>query len=403
MPQNRHLKVMSADTEDLPQAAPEFCGPQAVREKAAELARTLRWLPNSPASRIFAERCSLVARAFRPIFAALDAPPPKVPIADDFRWLYDNGRLLSTEVHSTARTLVSRGKTPHVRTLLDVIMPRSLALAEGFLEAVSYEFSEQAFTSFVEEFQRSTVLKVSELWTLVSAVKLILLEQIATRSKGLLHNPGADSTGVAICVRSLRKVGEAPWRDVLEPLMVIDQILRQDPEDCYSGMDRESRDLYRKKLTNIADHSDFSEPEVAREALALAESARLRRHPDPRTHRRESQVGFYLIDKGVSLLHRKVGFRPPLVQKIQGWLRRNPDELYLVGIEILTLVIIAAAVLFLTDSSTSPELILFSMLMLLLTSSESAVQLINHWSSSPQQSCFSPTPPLHRSSFCFPC
>jgi hypothetical protein len=378
MPQNRHLEVIHADTGNLPEARQEPRGPQAVREKAEELARTLRWLPNSPASRTFAERCSLVAHAFKPILAALDVLPPKVPISDDFRWLYDNSRLLSTEVHSTARTLISRGKTPHVRTSLDAVMPRSLALAEGFLEAAAYDFSEQAFTSFVEEFQRTTVLKVSELWTLVSAVKLILLEQIATRSKGLLQDPGADSTGVAICVRSLRKVGEAPWRDVLEPLMVIDQILRQDPADCYSGMDRESRDLYRKKLTNIADHSDYSETEVAREALALAEAARLRQHPDVRTHQRESQVGFYLVDKGVSLLHRKVGFRPPLVQKIQGWWRRNPDELYLVGIEILTLVIIAAALLFLTDSSTSPELILFSMLLLLLTSSESAVQWMNH-------------------------
>jgi cyclic beta-1,2-glucan synthetase len=378
MPQNRHLEVINADTGGLPEARHQPHSPEALREKAEELARTLRWLPNSPASRTFAHRCSAMTSAFKPILAALEVPPQKGPISDDFRWLYDNSRLLSTEVRGTARSLASRSKAPHVRTPLDAVTPRSLALAEGFLDAVACEFSEQAFISFVEEFQRTTPLKVSELWTMVSAVNLVLLEQIAVRSKRLLHDPVAESPAVGTCVRSLRKIGETPWRDVLEPLMLIDQVLRRDPADCYSQMDRESRDLYRKKLTNIADHSDFSEPEVAREAIALAESARLRRHPDVRTHQRESQVGFYLVDKGVSLLHRRVGFRPPLAQKIQGWLRRNPDELYLVGIEILTLVIIAVALLFLTDSSTSPELILLSMLLLLLTSSESAVQLMNH-------------------------
>ena len=377
MPQNSHLEIVNADGR-LAVASSQARDPREMRDRAQELAQGLRWLPNSPASRTFVERSAAVARTFRPILTALDGPPPKIPVSDDFRWLYDNGRLLATELEDTARALAARGKTPHVRTPPDAVLPRSLALAEAFLEAVGYEFTEQAFTAFVEEFQHTTVLKVKELWTLVAAIKLVLLEQIAARGTRLVRDPGNPSPGVAACVRSLRKVGEAPWRDVLEPLMVIDQILRQDSEDCYSEMDRESRDLYRKKLINIADHSDFSELEVAREAVALAQAARPHPHADPRTQRRESQVGYYLVDRGAAVLHRKVGFHPPLLQKIQGWMRRNPDELYLVGIEILMLVIIAVALLFLTDSSTSPELILFTMALLLLTSSESAVQLMNH-------------------------
>jgi len=67
-----------------------------------------------------------------------------------------------------------------------------------------------------------------------------------------------------------------------------------------------------------------------------------------------------------------------LIQKIQGWALRYPDEFFLSGIEILTLAIMAVAVLFLTNSSSSPSLVLFSVLILLLTSSESAVQVMNY-------------------------
>lgn len=378
MAHNRYPEILSAEAEELPEPGHAPDNPRVVREKAEELARTLGWLPNTPSSRTFAERNSALTRAFKPILAALEARPPKAPISDDFRWLYDNDRLLYSELRGTAKTLNSRKKTPHVRTQKNEVMPRALALAEGFLDAVGAEFSEPEFTLFVETFQRTTVLKLHELWTLVAALKLVLLEQIAARGKRLLGDPANGSQGVAVCIRSLRDIGQTSWKDVLEPLMLVDQILRRDPADAYSRMDRESRDLYRRKVSNIADHSDFTEMEVATEALTQAQEARQRTYADPRTAQRESHVGYYLVDKGISLLHHKAGFRPPVGQKIQGWLRRHPDEFYLVGIEILTLAIVTAAVLFLTGSSSSPALIVFSMLILLLTSSQSAVQLMNY-------------------------
>src|ERR1700758_335303 len=377
MPQNTHLENISAETDSLPEPGYEAHNPQVLCQKAEQLARTLTWLPNTLSSRTFAERTSALTHALRPIFTALEAPPPKLPISNDFRWLYDNGRLLYTELRNT-RLLDSRAKTPHVRTLKGEVMPRALALAEGFLDAVCYEFSEQEFTLFFEAFQRATVLKLQELWTLVSALKLVLLEQIAARGKRLLGDPTDDSQGVAVCVRGLRDIGQTTWRDVLETLTVLDQVLREDPADCYSRMDRDSRDLYRKKVSDIADHSDCTELEVAREASALAQQASYRTYVDPRTALRESHVGYYLVDKGLPLLHRKVGFRPPIGQKIQGFLLRHPDEFFLLGILILTFAIMVAAVLFLTDPSSSPTLVLFAVLILLLPSSQSAVQLMNY-------------------------
>ncbi len=382
MPQNTHLETVSAEAGRLPEPAHAVRNPELIHERAAELARTLTWLPNCPSSHTFAHRTRVLAHDFEPILTALDRPAPRSPISDDFRWLYDSGRLLYTDLQNTIGTLKPQTKIAHVRAPNGETVPRVLALAERFLEVVSYEFSEQEFALFVEVFQRTTALQLHELWSLVPALKLVLLGQIAARGRGLLSNPNDDSSGVSTPIRSLRDIGQTTWKDVLEPLMVIDQVLRQDPADAYGRMDFESRDLYRNRIANIAKHSDYSELETAKAAVALAEEASRGTYEEARVALRESHVGYYIVDKGTSLLHQKVRFRPPFGQKIQALVRKHPDEFFLTGIHLLALAIMSTAVVILTDPYNSPALILLSMLILFLPSSQSAVQLMNYLVSS---------------------
>ncbi len=89
-------------------------------------------------------------------------------------------------------------------------------------------------------------------------------------------------------------------------------------------------------------------------------------------------IGYYLLAEGAASLHGRVGFQPPLGQRIGSLLRRHPDEFYLPATEVLTLALMSAIVLLLTNTYTSLELILFSMLVLLLPCSQSAIQLVNY-------------------------
>ena len=216
-----------------------------------------------------------------------------------------------------------------------------------------------------------------ELWALVPALKMVLLEEIAARGSKVPDDPGG-SYGVGICVRSLRDIGHTSWKELLEPMVLFDRILRQDPAGAYGRMDFDSRDLYRTEIANIAEHSDLSEGEVAAAALALARAAHQETHTSPRVAARLGHVGYYLLAEGAPALHRKVGFSPPLGQWITSFLQRHPNEFYLPGTEVLTLAIMSAIVLLLTNTYTSPALILFSMVMLLLPCSQSAIQLVNY-------------------------
>ena len=376
---NIHVEIASTEEERVLMSMPESHNPQTLHQKAEALARDLKWLPNTPSSHVFAQRTQAVTRAFEPIFAALRVPP-SAPVSDDYRWLYDNDRLIYTGLYMELQNPTTRkiaGKTPHVRDGQGEVVPRALALAEGFLEAVSYQFSEQEFALFVEVFQRTTVMQMRELRLLPAALTLVLLEKIAAQGEEFVHNPQA-SLGIGVCMRSLRDLAQATWKEILEPLIAMDQVLRRDPAGAYAQMDYESRDLYRKRISRMASRSDFSETDVAAQAVALAEQAT--RHPsiNPRVALKQSHVGYYVVDKGAPVLAERVGYHPRFLVRIQEWMRRHPDEFFLLGIEVLTLAIASAAVFLLTDPSSSLAFIAFAMLLLLLPSSQAAVQAMNH-------------------------
>ncbi len=378
MPRNTHFEIVSADQEQLPESHASPRDTQILQNKASHLAESLGWLPNIPSSGVFPERSAAVTRAFGPVFSALKHAPRKSAVNEDFRWLCDGERLIDTELQNTVSVLGSRADIPHVRTAEGAVTPRTLALAEGYLEAVSCEFNEQEFVAYVEAFQETAVLQSLELRMLVPAMKLVLLEQIGRLGRRVIGDPAEPVQNLGNCIRSLQEVGHTHWKDILESLIVIDRILRKDPAGTYPQMDAESREFYRKKLSKIAEHSDFPEVRVAERAVALAQDASRRKYSNPRIAARESHVGYYLVDKGSRLLEREVGYHAPLWPRTQRLLKDHPDEFYLVGIAIVTLAITSAAVLFLTDSHSSLGIILLSLLILLLPSSQSAVQLMQY-------------------------
>jgi len=346
----------------------------SLRSRAREFARSLPWLPGQSMNRPFWGRCRALRRAFKPLLVALDAPAPPA-VSNDFRALYDNVRLLDTELEVVQDAFRPARKTPLVAVNVGVI-PRVAALAEDLLSAVEYRFAEPAVTAYLQGFQESTVLKLVELQLFASVLKLILLEKIAERGLLLLQDSD-QSCGMDDLVHSLRDVTYAGWRSILEPLIAFDHTLRQDPAGAYAGMDYESREFYRKKLVNIADHSDCSEMEVASAALDLARQAQKHPDPDPRVTLRRSHIGCYLVAEGSTFLEQRVGFRPPITQRVHAFLRVHPEELHLPGIALLTSALILGVVLILTEPHSSLGLILFATLAVLLPCSQSAVQIVN--------------------------
>jgi cyclic beta-1,2-glucan synthetase len=377
MPQDPQIESLEAAAERVPADAQDFAHDVVqLQHSGEELSKLLAWNPSVHTSHFFSVRWNAMSSVLRPTLEKISKKEREESDPDDLHWMRDNQYLLWSELWNTRNAFKLHKVSPHVRTPSGSTIPRSAAVAEAYLHAVKFNFDEKSFIAYLGGFQKSSPLKFRELWALLPAMELVLLEQVAIRARKFLRT--GEPVSVGVCIRSLREINQLHWKEVLEPQIAFDQVLRQDPAGAYARMDFESRNLYREKIVKIAARSDFTEMEVALEALELARRAEDQSSDDTRLLARESHIGYYLVGEGAAQLCERVRFRPSLIQRVRTFLRSHPDEFYLPGIEVLTFAIMSAIVLVLTSTVTSPGLILFAMLVLLLPSSQSAVQLMNY-------------------------
>src|SRR5690606_18647907 len=92
----------------------------------------------------------------------------------------------------------------------------------------------------------------------------------------------------------LRFIGKTDWREFVETLSSVNQVLRQDVTGTYQKMNFATRDRYRHEVEAIAKGTLLSETEVAQKALEIAQNYIV---PEGEDNRRK-HIGYYLIDKG---------------------------------------------------------------------------------------------------------
>src|SRR5271169_441965 len=348
--------------------------PETLRSTAHELAKALAWMPSVRSSKTFTSRCRALADGLgRALRLARDATMRSTGL----HLLRESSALLEGCFSDVYDSLCRLRKVPHVRAPNEAVIPRVLAMAGEYVKTTHFSCDEITFALYVDAFQEVTTLNLTELWTLIAAVKLVLLERLVELSRV----PQLSTDGqrrVAVCLESLRRINQISWRQVVEPLIAFDRFLLQDPVGAYARMEPTSRDLYRNEVANIAEYSDMSEEEVARAALELAQSARQSQHRDRRLAERLSHVGYYLVAEGADALRQKAGFRSPVRQWLQRFAKAHPDELYLPSIALLTTVIAASVINLSEFDYWSFGTYVFMLLALALPCSEAAVQIVNY-------------------------
>jgi cyclic beta-1,2-glucan synthetase len=166
------------------------------------------------------------------------------------------------------------------------------AVARLILDAVDGVFSGPTLHAFMQAVQAREPLNVDELWFVGTFLKFALLELILGRGTGGAppSRKVPEFLEALAHIKSLRTVSNTDWVYLIEPLIVFDALLRQDPANAFEQMDFESRELYRKRIAFVARRSDCSESQVAQIALELAREGETRIRESahssaPRTHR----------------------------------------------------------------------------------------------------------------------
>ena len=359
-----------------PVATFEIASIRAAARDAAQ-AWEVQHHPQGPSG--LATQFQSAREAVTALYARLESSPPRAdkdPLLD----LRENERLLRSAVPSATSSLKVLERLPRVLVPNQGDTLRIGAAAVTYCATTRFAWDAEALKVYLHELQIAEPLRLEELWSLPTLMKFHLLQTVLTHGEAILNQtPEADSPGIIkTAIKSLRELGYADWPTFIEPMIVFDATLQQDPAGAYPKMDFESRESYRRRVAEIARYSDFEEIQVAGTILDLALEAQKQKVIDPRLHMRRAHVGYYLTDQGFSALSRKVGYRPPLIDRIRLTARRDPDLAYIAPIEVISVLLIAAILIPLVPRYPTFVSMAVSFLLLLLPVTQGAVDLMNN-------------------------
>jgi len=353
-----------------------------LRAQAVSAARSSAWTQGKSRSTRLRKQFRATANRFNALQRNLYALKSSEP-TEELKILYENIRLVRTDVQDLEGSAKLLGKLPAVRTGSDGSIPRSIVLSRALLAATHNRLNEPIFSFFLEAVEEVEPLRLAELGGMIPALKIVLIEALVDAGFKALRafdasGHDAASYGVSAIVTSLRVIGEIDWKENLEQLSIVQRTLLLDPAGVYPRMDFESRELYRKTVEQIAAHSDIGELALARRLVEKAQAAQISRSTPPALASRLRHVGYYLLDQtGSADLLRDIAYRPSFGTSVQRLFRRFPDEIYIIGIEFVTLITVVALIISLVRTQGGLGLIIGGFL-LILTATQAAVELMNY-------------------------
>jgi len=223
-------------------------------------------------------------------------------------------------------------------------------LAERFLEAAAYVFERQELVTFLAALQEEAELTNAEIAALKGFLSQVLLEQVAGHARKLVM-PGRNTSasreealpGLRVTLSSLKSLGLTDWDELFVETSLCEQALAQDPAGAFAGMEKAAKSDYRTAVAQLARECGESEAEVARRAVKLAKAPHA--GGNARANERRSHVGFYLIGEGRPKLEEALGVQRSLFTTMGRFLKRWPDGLYVIGIELLMVGLLSAVVI----------------------------------------------------------
>jgi cyclic beta-1,2-glucan synthetase len=304
----------------------------------------------------------LVARVNEAAQKLADATHSGALAPEVMRWLTDNSRLVNSHIMMFRKTIREHKWNLPVATNGPFFgYPRILEIAIESSKKRHHGDLVEAVGAYVREYQTAVTLLLDELWALHTFLTLAQIEGLADAA----YDDRPDR--IRELILNLKELDSVEWVEFVEAHSSVEHILCEDPAGSFTKMTAVTRDSYRHAVEEIAFYSQATEEKVAEMAVSLAaEAARTGGKGS-----RQAHVGYHLIDRGSERLKAGFQYRPPLKMRIVDLILKWPTAFYLIGIEVITLVIAATLVSFL------PEHLSYLALILFLLATEPAMAFMN--------------------------
>jgi cyclic beta-1,2-glucan synthetase len=235
-------------------------------------------------------------------------------------------------------------------------------------------------SSFVAELTRRLVGKGAAFSLPISWIEQRLSEKGMT-SDELVHienqKQAADQVSISNSIGSLRFLSSNNWREFVESVSVVENILRTENSGIYRMMDFHTRDEYRHSVEKIAKASKLSESRIAQITLNFANEGLLNR-PE---YARAGHLGYYLIGKGVKNLIKESGAQFSFPERVARFLKKIPLLIY-IGTSLLLASIMAGTLILRSweEGFRNPWILSLIALTCLIGCSQLSISLINWFS-----------------------
>ncbi|MEJ7645869.1 MAG: glucoamylase family protein [Chryseolinea sp.] len=233
-------------------------------------------------------------------------------------------------------------------------------------------------SAFVAEFSRKLQWKGLDLNLPLTWVEQHLAESSSSINLMVLienQKQAADQLSMSNSINSLRFLAKMDWREFVETISVVEQLLRADIDGIYGQMDFYTRDHYRHAIEKVAKCSKSSEHEVASIAIAQALKAA---EKDP-SDKRRSHVGYYLVGPGSSITEKLANVKYTGAQRLQKFFYKNIRSFYGLLAFVLTVIIGIGLVVEVRPDVESPKLLIIIGVLSLFAASHFAIALANWW------------------------
>jgi cyclic beta-1,2-glucan synthetase len=144
----------------------------------------------------------------------------------------------------------------------------------------------------------------------------------------------AAQVSVANAITSLRFCSVLDWRQYVESVSLVEEVLQRDPAGAYGRMDFLSRDRQRQAVEELASPSGNAQLRVALKAVESARQAASA--PAGTTAERAAHVGYHLIGRGRNDLEADVAYCPKLGSRPRRLVFRHSTFIYLGPIAVIT-------------------------------------------------------------------
>lgn len=190
-------------------------------------------------------------------------------------WLGDNYYILEREIKNSLNNILEIGELPFVKINKNKL-PAIYCFALVFCESTHNKFGDKMIADFLLAAQKSRAFEIKELETFVLMLRLALCEQIYFVCSSKIENIGDEEKGKEIgnAIMSLKFLSNYDFADCFKQVSRVDNILEKDPAKVYSLMTDETKQIYRKRITELSHKKNISELALTNELLKNAQDTK---------------------------------------------------------------------------------------------------------------------------------